>query len=104
MISMKKLLASAGFSSKPRIRKNCGPGISNISASNVTNMALLILSGAKLTNLTRRDELFGHPFPRNTRYFDPGTQPFMINYLVANLDTLLNELSNSGIEVDPRVE
>ena len=30
------------------------------------------------------------PFPRNTRYLDPGTQPFMINYRVANLDTLLN--------------
>ena len=44
------------------------------------------------------------PFPQATRYFEPSTAPFMINYRVANLDSLLTELRAEGVEVDPRVE
>jgi predicted enzyme related to lactoylglutathione lyase len=43
-------------------------------------------------------------FPRDTTYFDPGTAPFMINYRVENLDALLAQLREEGVQVDDRVE
>jgi len=43
-------------------------------------------------------------FPHDTRYFDLSKQPFMVNYRVANLDALLDELREAGVEVDVRVE
>jgi catechol 2,3-dioxygenase-like lactoylglutathione lyase family enzyme len=44
------------------------------------------------------------PFPASTRYFDPSTATFMINYRVADLDALLAQLRSEGIEVDDRPE
>jgi len=43
-------------------------------------------------------------FPRSTKYFDPGTTPFMINYRVDDLDGLLEQLKRDGVEVDPHRE
>jgi predicted enzyme related to lactoylglutathione lyase len=43
-------------------------------------------------------------FPDNTKYFDPGTAPFMINYRVKNLDKLLQQLRSNGVEVEDRIE
>jgi predicted enzyme related to lactoylglutathione lyase len=44
------------------------------------------------------------PFPESTGYFEPSNAPFMINYRVADLDSLLAQLRAEGVEVDPRVE
>ena len=44
------------------------------------------------------------PFPRDTKYFDPGTATFMINYRVADLDRLLEQLRREGVDVDDRIE
>ena len=44
------------------------------------------------------------PFPHDTRYFDPSSSPFMINYRVSDLDALLALLRAEGVEVDDRVE
>ena len=43
-------------------------------------------------------------FPEQTKYFDPGTQPFMINFRVADLQELLSALRAEGVDVDPKVE
>ena len=43
-------------------------------------------------------------FPADTRYLDPGTANFMINYRVENLDALLEMLHAEGVEVDPKKE
>jgi predicted enzyme related to lactoylglutathione lyase len=43
-------------------------------------------------------------FPASTKYFDPGKAPFMMNYIVEDLDTLLAELRAQGVAVDERVE
>lgn len=40
-------------------------------------------------------------FPDSTKYFDPSTQPFMINFRVADLQELLTELRANGMEVTP---
>jgi predicted enzyme related to lactoylglutathione lyase len=44
------------------------------------------------------------PFPKDTSYFEPSQSPFMINYRVANLDALIEELRHEGVEVDPKRE
>eukprot|EP01080_Neovahlkampfia_damariscottae_P007579 gene7579-11903_t len=38
------------------------------------------------------------PFKDDTEYFNPSKQEFMINYIVENLDELMVELKNKGIE------
>lgn len=43
-------------------------------------------------------------FPGNTKYFDPSTADFMINYRVENLVELLRVLRSEGVEVDDRLE
>jgi predicted enzyme related to lactoylglutathione lyase len=44
------------------------------------------------------------PFPRDTKYFEPSSAPFMINYRVDNLDQLIKELGIEGVEIDPKRE
>jgi len=41
-------------------------------------------------------------FPDDTKYFEPSKQPFMINFRVADLTSLLAQLRNEGVEVDPK--
>jgi predicted enzyme related to lactoylglutathione lyase len=43
-------------------------------------------------------------FPAHTRYFEPSTSPFMINYRVDDLDHVLAALRAEGCAVDERVE
>lgn len=38
-------------------------------------------------------------FPDNTKYFDPSTKPFMINYRVADLSALQEELKAEGVHI-----
>ncbi|RAJ02378.1 lactoylglutathione lyase [Chitinophaga skermanii] len=38
-------------------------------------------------------------FKADTKYFDPSTKPFMINYRVENLVELVAELKASGVQV-----
>ena len=41
-------------------------------------------------------------FPASTDYFDPGRAPFMINYIVDDLDALLDRLKQEGVKIDPK--
>lgn len=43
-------------------------------------------------------------FPDHTKYLEPSTKPFMINFRVADLDRLLTQLRAEGVEVDPKME
>lgn len=38
-------------------------------------------------------------FPQHTKYFDPSTKPFMINYRVDDLVALVDELKKSNVTV-----
>jgi len=42
-------------------------------------------------------------FEADTKYFDPSTAPFMINYCVEDLHGLLAVLREEGVEVDDKV-
>ena len=44
------------------------------------------------------------PFPRDTKYFGASGQTFMVNYIVDDLDGLLESLRASGAEADPKRE
>ena len=40
-------------------------------------------------------------FSASSDYF-PATQPFMINYIVDDLDALLDRLQQEGVKIDPK--
>ena len=44
------------------------------------------------------------PFPKDTKYFEPSTAPFMINFRVANLLEMFEQLRKDGVEVDEKIE
>lgn len=44
------------------------------------------------------------PFKSDSSYFDPGKQDFMINYRVADLKSLLEELKQNAVEVVGKME
>lgn len=44
------------------------------------------------------------PFAEKTKYFEPSTKDYMINYRVENLNALLEELQKSGVTVVDKVE
>jgi predicted enzyme related to lactoylglutathione lyase len=44
------------------------------------------------------------PFAADTDYFAPSEKPFMINFRVTDLDALLAQLRQEGVEVDQRTE
>jgi catechol 2,3-dioxygenase-like lactoylglutathione lyase family enzyme len=41
-------------------------------------------------------------FPASTDYFNPGHAPFMINYIVDDMDGLLDRLKEEGVKIDPK--
>jgi predicted enzyme related to lactoylglutathione lyase len=44
------------------------------------------------------------PFAENTKYFAPSTRDFMINYRVADLDALVEELKKEGVTILDNIE
>src|SRR5215472_17366058 len=43
-------------------------------------------------------------FPKDTEYFNPSKNSFMLNFCVSNLDELLKNLKAEGVEIDPKRE
>lgn len=48
---------------------------------------------------TRKGFTQWSPFAKDTTYFEPSTQPFMINYRVENLEWLVEMLKKEGVEI-----
>ncbi len=44
------------------------------------------------------------PFDHNTEYFDPSNKEFMINYRVQNIEKLVDQLRENGVEVVDDIE
>jgi predicted enzyme related to lactoylglutathione lyase len=44
------------------------------------------------------------PFSERTRYFEPSTKDFMINYRVENLEELIGQLQKSGVIITDTIE
>ena len=43
-------------------------------------------------------------FPKDSKYFDPSSSNFMINFRVSDLDGLLERLRAEGVAIDPKRE
>lgn len=41
-------------------------------------------------------------FPGNTKYLEPSQASFMVNYIVDDLDALLERLQKEGVKIDPK--
>ena len=41
-------------------------------------------------------------FPASTKYLDPSPAPFMINYIVDDMDALLSRLKQEGVKIDDK--
>jgi steroid delta-isomerase-like uncharacterized protein len=41
-------------------------------------------------------------FPAATKYFDPSPAPFMMNYIVDDMEALLDRLGKEGVRIDPK--
>ena len=41
-------------------------------------------------------------FPASTKYLDPSPAPFMINYIVDDMDALLDRLKQEGVKIDAK--
>jgi predicted enzyme related to lactoylglutathione lyase len=44
------------------------------------------------------------PFAESTKYFEPSTKDFMINYRVANIEALVEQLKNEGVSIVDKIE
>jgi len=44
------------------------------------------------------------PFDENTKYFEPSTKDFMINYRVENLEALVAQLQSEGVTIADKIE
>ena len=44
------------------------------------------------------------PFSATTKYFEPSTQDFMINYRVENLEALVEQLRKEGVTIADKIE
>ena len=58
----------------------------------------------EIADTTKRGVTQWSPFPQATKYFDPSTKDFMINYRVENLGSLVKELKKEGVTVVDTIE
>lgn len=53
---------------------------------------------------TKKGQTQWSPFSETTKYFEPSTNNFMINYRVDNLEALVEELKNEGVTIADEIE
>lgn len=53
---------------------------------------------------TKKGSTTWSPFAETTKYFEPSTKDFMINYRVENLEALVDELKKEGVTVLDKIE
>jgi predicted enzyme related to lactoylglutathione lyase len=53
---------------------------------------------------TKKGSTTWSPFAETTKYFEPSTKDFMINYRVENLEALVEELKKEGVTIVDKIE
>lgn len=53
---------------------------------------------------TKKAQTQWSPFNETTKYFEPSSKEFMINYRVENLEALVEELKKEGVTVVDQIE
>ena len=58
----------------------------------------------EIDDSTKRGLTQWNPFPESTKYFEPSTKDFMINYRVENLEVLVEELKKENVTIVDKIE
>jgi predicted enzyme related to lactoylglutathione lyase len=53
---------------------------------------------------TKKGSTAWSPFAETSKYFEPSTKDFMINYRVENLEALVEQLKNEGVTIVDKIE
>lgn len=53
---------------------------------------------------TKKGSTQWSPFAETTKYFEPSTKDFMINYMVTDLEALVDELKEEGVTIVDQIE
>lgn len=53
---------------------------------------------------TKKGSTTWSPFAESTKYFEPSAKEFMINYRVADLEALVDELKKQGVTIVDNIE
>ena len=56
------------------------------------------------SDTTKKGSTQWSPFAETTKYFEPSTKDFMINYRVADLEALVEELKKEGVTIVDKIE
>ncbi|MBK7851852.1 MAG: VOC family protein [Bacteroidetes bacterium] len=70
----------------------------------VTNQYGTVFEWRQATDSSKKGFLQWSPFSEKTKYFEPSTKEFMINYRVANLEALVDSLKKEGVNVTDTIE
>jgi hypothetical protein len=96
---MERVTGVGAISSNQRIPRNSIAGTNNTSGSIELPTAWARYSnGARPMTPTSKGMTVWSIFPRNTKYFDPSSSAFMMNYRVEDLDSLLEKLKKEGVQ------
>lgn len=57
-----------------------------------------------IDNPERLEQLQWSPFDLETKYFEPSSKDFMINYRVQNIEALVEQLRNAGVNILDNIE
>ena len=69
-----------------------------------TNQYGTVFEWRQATDSTKKGFSQWSPFAEKTKYFEPSTKEFMINYRVENLEALVEELKKEGVTVTDTIE
>lgn len=70
----------------------------------ITNDYGAVFEWRKATDSTQKGFTQWSPFKETTKYFEPSTKDFMINYRVADLTALVNQLKKESVTVTDSIE
>lgn len=56
------------------------------------------------SDITKKAQTQWTPFAETTKYFEPSTKGFMINYRVENLEALVEALKKEGVNIIDKIE
>ncbi len=69
-----------------------------------TNQYGTVFEWRQATDSTKKGFSQWSPFSEKTKYFEPSTKEFMINYRVENLEALVEELKKEGVTITDSIE
>jgi len=69
-----------------------------------TNQYGTVFEWRQGTDTTKKGFTQWSPFAETTKYFQPSTKDFMINYRVENLEWLVDQLNKEGVTIADKIE